>query len=76
VEKGYPDRRGNVREYENDPNILYKLATSPITIILGGGSVAIDGSYRACEEDTDWSGGGDLTADVEVGGMVKAKVAG
>jgi zona occludens toxin (predicted ATPase) len=31
VEKGYPYRRANVREYENNPNILYKLATSPIT---------------------------------------------
>ncbi|MCK4603370.1 MAG: hypothetical protein KAU41_01565, partial [Deltaproteobacteria bacterium] len=36
--------------------------------LLGGGSVGIDGSYRACEENTDWSGGGDLTAGVEVGG--------
>ena len=42
--------------------------------LSGGGSVGIDGSYMACEEDTDWSGGGDLTAELDVGGMVKAKV--
>ena len=38
--------------------------------LSGGGSIAIDGSYRACEDDTDWSGGGDLTAGVEVGGKL------
>jgi len=42
--------------------------------LSGGGSVAIDGSYKACEENTNWSGGGDLTAGVGVGAMVKAKV--
>jgi hypothetical protein len=42
--------------------------------LSGGGSVGIDGSYNACDNDTDWSGGGDLTAGVKVGGMVKAKV--
>ena len=42
--------------------------------LSGEGSVAIYGSYNACEKDTDWSGGGDLTAGVGVGGMVKAKV--
>jgi len=48
-------------------------STANITL-SGEGSVAIDGSYSACDNDTDWSGGGDLTAEVEVGGMVKAKV--
>jgi hypothetical protein len=42
--------------------------------LSGGGSVGIDGSYNACDNDTDWSGEGDLTTGVEVGGMVKAKV--
>jgi hypothetical protein len=36
--------------------------------LSGEGSVGIDGSYSACDNDTDWSGGGDLTAEVEVGG--------
>jgi len=42
--------------------------------LSGGGNVGIDGSHNACEDDTDWSGGGDLTAGVELGGEVTAKV--
>jgi hypothetical protein len=42
--------------------------------LSGGGSVSIEGSYKACEECTNWSGGGDLTAGVKLGGAVKAKV--
>ena len=41
--------------------------------LSGAGSVAIDGSYSACKKNTNWSGGGDLTAGVELGGMAKAK---
>ncbi|MBW1671373.1 MAG: PKD domain-containing protein [Deltaproteobacteria bacterium] len=57
------------------PKFKKWLAADLVNVTLsGGGSVAIDGSYKACEEDTDWSGGGDFTAGVELGGMVKAKV--
>jgi len=42
--------------------------------LSGGGSISIEGSYKACEECTNWSGGGDLTAGVKLGGTVKAKV--
>jgi hypothetical protein len=51
------------------PKFKKWVAADLVNITLsGGGSVAIDGSYMACEKDTDWSGGGDLTAGVEVGG--------
>ena len=57
------------------PKFKKWVAADLVNITLsGGGSVGIDGSYSACDNDTDWSGGGDLTAGVKVGGMVKAKV--
>ncbi len=57
------------------PKFKKWVAADLVNVTLsGGGSVAIDGSYNACDNDTDWSGGGDLTAGVKVGGMVKAKV--
>jgi len=42
--------------------------------LSGGGNVGIDGSYKACEDNTDWSGAGNLTAGVELGGEVTVKV--
>ena len=42
--------------------------------LAGGGVVAVDGSYKVCEDKTAWSGGGDLTAGISVGGEVAAKV--
>ncbi|NVM22235.1 MAG: hypothetical protein HWN68_10710 [Desulfobacterales bacterium] len=36
--------------------------------LAGEGSVGINGSYKACEDTTNWSGGGDLTAGVKLGG--------
>lgn len=46
-----------------------------VNITLSGeGDVAIDGSSNACEDTTQWSGGGDLTAGVKVGGDLTLKV--
>jgi len=42
--------------------------------LSGGGNVGIDGSYKACNDNTDWSGAGNLTAGVELGGEVTVKV--
>ncbi len=42
--------------------------------LSGGGNVGIDGSYKACEDNTDWSGAGNLTAGVELGSEVTATV--
>lgn len=42
--------------------------------LSGGGALAVDGSYKACEDKTLWSGGGDLTAAVAVAGEIAATV--
>ncbi|MBW1691569.1 MAG: hypothetical protein JRJ70_12615 [Deltaproteobacteria bacterium] len=42
--------------------------------LSGGGNVGIDGSYESCGDRTGWAGGGDLTAEVELGGEVTAQV--
>ncbi|MBN1932539.1 MAG: hypothetical protein JW786_13130 [Desulfobacterales bacterium] len=39
--------------------------------LSGEGSMAIDGSYNACEDKTQWSGGGNLTVAVKLGGELK-----
>lgn len=44
------------------------------TTLSGVGSVGLNGSYKACEYNTIWSGGGDLAVRVKVGGLVKAKL--
>ena len=41
--------------------------------LSGEGSMAIDGSYNACEDNTQWGGGGKFTLGVKLGGEVKAK---
>lgn len=41
--------------------------------LSGEGDMAIDGSYNACEDNTQWGGGGNLTLGVKLGGEVKAK---
>ena len=42
--------------------------------LSGGGSVGLNGDYKACELVTEWSGGGDLTAGIKVASMAKAKI--
>ncbi|MCK4604804.1 MAG: hypothetical protein KAU41_08985, partial [Deltaproteobacteria bacterium] len=51
------------------PKFKKWVAPDLLNVTLSGeGSVGIDGNYNACEKNTDWSGGGDLTAGVELGG--------
>jgi hypothetical protein len=46
-----------------------------LNITLSGvGSVGLTGSYKACEDNTTWSGGGDLIAGLKLGGLVNAEV--
>jgi len=42
--------------------------------LSGEGNMAIDGSYNACEDNTQWGGGGNLNLEVKIGGEVKAKL--
>ncbi len=36
--------------------------------LFGVGSVELSGNYKACDNNTTWSGGGDLTAELKLGG--------
>lgn len=42
--------------------------------LSGVGSVGLTGSYKACEDNTTWRGGGDLIAELKLGGLVNAEV--
>ena len=42
--------------------------------LSGRGSVGLDGRYSACDDKTTWSGGGNLTAGVKAGCLVKAQL--
>ena len=56
------------------PKFKEYVAADALNVTLSGeGNVNITGSYKACENNTTWSGGGDLTAGVNAGCMVKAK---
>ncbi len=51
------------------------VAADLLNITLSGvGSVGLNGSYKACEYNTIWSGGGDLIAEVKAASLVKAKL--
>jgi hypothetical protein len=57
------------------PNFKKWVAADLLNITLSGvGSVGLNGSYNACEDNTIWSGGGDLAAGVKALSMVKAEV--
>ncbi|MBW2741806.1 MAG: hypothetical protein JRE64_23830 [Deltaproteobacteria bacterium] len=57
------------------PKFKKWVAADLLNITLSGvGSVGLNGSYKACEYNTIWSGGGDLAAGVKLGGLVKAKL--
>ena len=57
------------------PKIRKWVTADLVNVTLSGsGSVGIDGSYKVCEDKTDWSGGGDLTAGVSLGGGITAIV--
>jgi len=43
--------------------------------LSGSGSVEINGKYAACEDKTNWSGGGSLKGGIETASEVKAKIA-
>jgi hypothetical protein len=57
------------------PPKVKKYAAAEVNATLSGkGSVGINGSYKACEEISEWSGGGDLTAGIDMGGEITANV--
>ena len=57
------------------PKFKEYVAADALNVTLSGeGNVNITGSYKACENNTTWSGGGDLTAGIELGGDLTAKV--
>ena len=42
--------------------------------LSGSGDIDLTGSYKACEDNTVWSGGGNLVATIKAASMVKAKI--
>ena len=51
------------------PKFKDYLAADLLNITLFGvGSVELSGNYKACDNNTTWSGGGDLTAELKLGG--------
>ena len=57
------------------PKFKKWVAADLLNITLSGvGSVGLTGSYKACEDNTTWSGGGDLIAELKLGGLVNAEV--
>ena len=57
------------------PKFKKWVAADLLNITLAGvGSVKLSGNYKACDNNTTWSGGGDLTANVKTASMVTAKV--
>jgi len=58
------------------PGVVKKFVTLDVlTITLSGsGNVEIKGKYAACEDETNWSGGGSLKGGIETASEVKAKI--
>jgi len=58
------------------PGIVKKYVTlDALNVTLSGsGNVEINGKYAACEDKTNWSGGGSLKGGIETASEVKAKL--
>ncbi|MCK4619326.1 MAG: hypothetical protein KAT52_05235 [Desulfobacterales bacterium] len=58
------------------PGVVKKYVTlDALNVTLSGsGSVEINGKYAACEDKTNWSGGGSLNGGIETASEVKAKI--
>ena len=58
------------------PGVVKKYVTlDALNVTLSGsGSVEINGKYAACEDKTNWSGGGSLKGGIETASEVKAKI--
>jgi hypothetical protein len=58
------------------PGVVKKYVTLDAlnVTLLGSGNVEIKGKYAACEDETNWSGGGSLKGGIETASEVKAKI--
>ncbi len=58
------------------PGVVKKYVTLDAlnVTLLGSGSVEINGKYAACEDKTNWSGGGSLKGGIETASEVKATI--
>ena len=58
------------------PGVVKKYVTLDAlnATLLASGSVEINGKYAACEDNTNWSGGGSLKGGIETASEVKAKI--